>query len=65
MSEVDYGEESIMADYPLKQCTVAIEADPDDPTRYLCQINLRPQYQYEINESDIQIAVSLAAQDVG
>ncbi|MEI9751924.1 type VI secretion system contractile sheath domain-containing protein [Moellerella wisconsensis] len=65
VSEVDYGEESIMADYPLKQCAVAIEADPDDPTRYLCQINLRPQYQYEINESDIQIAVSLAAQDIG
>lgn len=65
VSEIDYGEESIMADYPLKQCHVAINADPHDPTRYCCQINLRPQYQYEMQEADIQIAISLATQDIG
>lgn len=65
VSEIDYGEESIMADYPLKYCHVAIIADPQDSTRYCCQINLRPQYQYEMHEADIQIAISLAAQDIG
>lgn len=57
VSDVDYGEEAIMADYPLRQAGVEMSADVADPTRYRCRICLQPQYQYDISEAKVDIAL--------
>ncbi|EAP94559.1 type VI secretion system contractile sheath domain-containing protein [Vibrio splendidus] len=65
ISEVDYGEDSVMARFPLKACSVSIEEDPRDSTRYQCQIMLQPQYQYEMMDAQIVLTTSVSGQDVG
>lgn len=65
ISEVDYGEDSVMARYPLKACEVTLLEDPQDNTRYQCQIMLQPQYQYEIMDAQVVLSTSLSRQDVG
>ncbi|MGB0894726.1 MAG: type VI secretion system contractile sheath domain-containing protein [Parashewanella sp.] len=65
ISELDYGEDSVMARYPLKSSQVEMKADPADQTRYLCQITLQPQYQYEILDAQVVLSTSLSSQDVG
>ncbi len=65
ISEVDYGEDSIMARFPLKACEVRIEQDPRDNTRYQCQIMLQPQYQYEMMDAQVVLKASVSSQEVG
>ncbi|KFD83042.1 hypothetical protein DN41_3154 [Vibrio cholerae] len=65
ISEVDYGEDSVMARYPLKACEVTLQEDPQDSTRYLCQIMLQPQYQYDIMDAQVVLSTSISRQDVG
>lgn len=65
ISEVDYGEDSVMARYPLKACEVSIEQDGQDQTRYLCQIMLQPQYQYEMMDAQVLLTTSVSSQEVG
>lgn len=65
ISEVDYGEDAVMARYPLKSCDIDLTEDPNDPTRYLCQITLQPQYQYEILDAQIVLSTSVTDQEVG
>ncbi|GAB6263689.1 type VI secretion system contractile sheath large subunit [Photobacterium sp. CCB-ST2H9] len=65
ISEVDYGEDSIMARYPLKSCQVRIEESPQDRTRYLCEIMLQPQYQYEMMDAQVVLTTSVSGQDIG
>ncbi|RLV61241.1 type VI secretion protein [Parashewanella curva] len=65
ISGLDYGEDSVMARYPLKSCEVKIEADPLDKTRYFCQIRLQPQYQYELMDVEVLLSTTLSNQDVG
>ncbi len=65
ISEVDYGEDSVMARYPLKACKVSIEQDAQDQTRYLCQVMLQPQYQYEMMDAQVVLTTSVSNQEVG
>lgn len=57
VSDVDYGEDAIMADYPLRRAAVVMSADPADPTRYQCRICLQPQYQYDISEANVDLTL--------
>ncbi|WP_211829602.1 type VI secretion system contractile sheath domain-containing protein [Kistimonas asteriae] len=61
VSEVDYGEDVVMARYPLKAANVVLTADPDDQTRYRCEISLLPQYQYDYLDSYIQLATDVVS----
>lgn len=65
ISEVDYGEDAVMARYPLKSCNIDLVEDPQDKTRYLCKITLQPQYQYEILDAHIVLATSVSDKEVG
>lgn len=65
ISEVDYGEDAVMARYPLKSCDIELVEDPEDVTRYLCRITLQPQYQYEILDAHIVLATSVSDLEVG
>ena len=65
ISELDYGEDSIMARYPLKSSEVIIHPDPNDSTRYHCQISLQPQYQYELIDVQVVLSTSLSNTEVG
>ncbi|CZF78274.1 hypothetical protein GCE9029_00738 [Grimontia celer] len=65
ISEVDYGDDAIMARYPLKSCDITLVEDPSDKTRYLCEIKLQPQYQYEILDAQIVLATAVSANEVG
>ncbi|MCL1078176.1 type VI secretion protein [Parashewanella spongiae] len=65
ISELDYGEDSVMARYPLKSSEVLMKVDPADQTRYLCQITLQPQYQYEILDAQVVLSTSLSSKEVG
>ncbi len=65
ISEVDYGEDAVMARFPLKSCDIELVEDPQDKTRYLCQITLQPQYQYELLDAHIVLATSLSDMEVG
>ncbi|WP_375320048.1 type VI secretion system contractile sheath domain-containing protein [Aliivibrio logei] len=65
ISEVDYGEDSVMARYPLKACEVRMQEDSQDSTRYLCEIMLQPQYQYEMMDAQVLLTTSMSDQEVG
>ena len=65
ISELDYGEDSVMARYPLKSSEVKISKDPNDSTRYHCQISLQPQYQYELIDVQVVFSTSLSNSEVG
>ena len=65
MSEVDYGDESIMARYPLKHADVQLVQDERDATKYRCQIKLQPQYQYEVLDTHIVLMTDVAARKLG
>ncbi|MGF1767666.1 type VI secretion system contractile sheath large subunit [Enterovibrio makurazakiensis] len=65
ISEVDYGEDAIMARYPLKSCDIALIEDASDQTRYLCEIRLQPQYQYEILDAQIVLSTTVSSNEVG
>ncbi|RYV01393.1 type VI secretion system contractile sheath large subunit [Shewanella sp. OPT22] len=65
ISELDYGEDSVMARYPLKSSEVIITPDPNDSTRYHCQISLQPQYQYELIDVQVVLSTSLSNSEVG
>ena len=65
ISEVDYGEDSVMARYPLKASEVRIKEDSQDSTRYLCEIMLQPQYQYEMMDAQVLLTTSMPDQAVG
>nr|WP_172602578.1 type VI secretion system contractile sheath large subunit [Morganella morganii] len=54
VSDVDYGEDAIMADYPLRRAAVVMSADP---ARYQCRICLQPQYQYDISEANVDLTL--------
>ncbi len=61
VSEVDYGEDAVMARYPLRAAKVVLTADPEDQTRYRCEISLLPQYQYDYLDSYIQLATDVVS----
>ncbi|NAW57737.1 MULTISPECIES: type VI secretion system contractile sheath domain-containing protein [unclassified Vibrio] len=65
ISEVDYGEDSIMARYPLKSSQVRIEELPQDRTRYRCDIMLQPQYQYEMMDAQVVLTTSVSGLEIG
>ncbi len=58
-SEVDYGEDSIMARYPLRRAVVELEEAVDQPGSYHCTIKLQPQFQYDYLASDILVQAEL------
>ncbi|WP_087024144.1 type VI secretion system contractile sheath domain-containing protein [Thaumasiovibrio subtropicus] len=64
-SDVDYGDDVIMARYPLKSYEVNLVEDPRDVTRYLCEIKLQPQYQYEILDAQIILSTNVSSREVG
>ena len=65
ISGVDYGDESIMARYPLKQASVTFTQDSFDSTKYRCQIHLQPQYQYEMLDTHIVLLTDVSARKLG
>ncbi|MCL6271103.1 type VI secretion system contractile sheath large subunit [Sansalvadorimonas sp. 2012CJ34-2] len=65
VSDVDYGEDSIMARFPLKHAQVRLEADSRHPGRYRCVVYLQPQYQYDQMDSEIVLHTDLATDAVG
>ncbi|MCL9781225.1 type VI secretion system contractile sheath large subunit [Vibrio sp. S4M6] len=64
VSDVDYGEDSIMARYPLKACQIRITTSDRDRTHYLCEIMLQPQYQYEIVDAQVVLTTVLPASEL-
>ncbi|WP_461535591.1 type VI secretion system contractile sheath domain-containing protein [Spongorhabdus nitratireducens] len=58
-SEVDYGEDSIMARYPLRRASVELEEEGSSPGCYQCVIRLQPQFQYDYLASDIVVRTEL------
>ncbi|MDD1783979.1 type VI secretion system contractile sheath large subunit [Enterovibrio sp. ZSDZ35] len=65
ISAVDYGDDAVMARYPLKSCEINLTEDASDVTRYLCEIKLQPQYQYEILDAQIVLSTAVSANEVG
>ncbi len=65
ISAIDYGDESVMARYPLKRADVSFEQDHYDPTKYRCQIRLQPQYQYELLDTHIVLLTDVSARKLG
>ncbi|NOH22614.1 MULTISPECIES: type VI secretion system contractile sheath domain-containing protein [Vibrio oreintalis group] len=65
ISNVSYGEDSILARYPLRSCYVRIEESEHDKTRYLCEIMLQPQYQFEMMDAKVVLTASVSGQEVG
>ena len=65
VSDVDYGDDSIMARFPLKQARVQLEPDPRGLGKYRCVISLQPQYQYDHMESEIIVQTEMAAESLG
>ncbi|WP_019613332.1 type VI secretion system contractile sheath domain-containing protein [Psychromonas ossibalaenae] len=65
ISNVDYGDETIMARYPLKHAEVAFIEDRNDATRYHCRIKLQPQYQYEMLDTHITLSSDVSASELG
>ncbi|MCJ8349259.1 type VI secretion system contractile sheath large subunit [Moritella sp.] len=65
ISGVDFGDESVMARYPLKRADVNFTQDLLDPTKYRCQINLQPQYQYEMLDTHIVLLTDVPATKLG
>ncbi|MGF1728290.1 type VI secretion system contractile sheath domain-containing protein [Photobacterium kasasachensis] len=65
ISNVDYGDESIMARYPLKHAEVRFIADRHDTTRYRCEIKLQPQYQYEMLDTHITLMTDVSSDKLG
>ena len=65
ISNVDYGDETIMARYPLKNAEVSFIEDRNDSTRYHCRIKLQPQYQYEMLDTHITLSSEVSASDLG
>ncbi|PSW05703.1 type VI secretion system contractile sheath domain-containing protein [Photobacterium lipolyticum] len=65
ISNVDYGDESIMARYPLKHAEVRFIEDCNDATRYRCQIKLQPQYQYEMLDTHITLMTEVSSNKLG
>ncbi len=61
VSEVDYGEDAVMARYPLRAAKVMLTTDAEDRTRYRCEISLLPQYQYDYLDSYIQLATDVVS----
>lgn len=61
ISNLDYGDEAIMARYPLKSADVKFIEDRYDSTRYHCQITLQPQYQYEMLDSHITLMTDVSS----
>lgn len=59
VSDVDYGDDSVMARYPLKSCDIHIEEVDTDASRYLCRIILQPQYQYEMMDARVTLSTTL------
>lgn len=59
VSDVEYGDDSVMARYPLKSCDIHIEEMPNDSTRYLCRIILQPQYQHEMLDARVTLSTTL------
>lgn len=65
ISNLDYGDEAIMARYPLKSADVKFIEDRYDSTRYHCQIKLQPQYQYEMLDSHITLMTDVSSDKLG
>ncbi len=65
VSDVDYGDDKIMARFPLKNAQVRLEDDPRWIGHYRCIIKLQPQYQYDSMDSDIVVHTEMAAEAVG
>lgn len=65
ISNVSYGEDTVLARYPLRSCYVRIEEAPHDNTRYLCEIMLQPQYQYEMMDAKVVLTTSVLGTDIG
>jgi type VI secretion system protein ImpD len=64
-SNIDYGDETIMARYPLKNAEVSFIEDRNDATRYYCRIKLQTQYQYEMLETHITLMSDVSASELG
>lgn len=64
-SNVNYGDETVMARFPLKAASVSLVPNPNDETRYQCKINLQLQYQHDTLETSITLISDVAAGDVG
>ncbi|EHY1015691.1 type VI secretion system contractile sheath large subunit [Vibrio vulnificus] len=65
ISNVNYGEDAVLARYPLRSCYVRIEEAPHDKTHYLCEIMLQPQYQYEMMDAKVVLTTSVSSSEVG
>lgn len=65
ISNADYGDETIMARYPLKHAEVRFIEDRYDATRYHCQIKLQPQYQYEMLDTHITLMSDVSSSKLG
>ncbi len=64
VSNISYGEDSVMAKYPLKNFSIKLKTDPKDPTRYICNITIQPQYQYELIDVNVVLSTPLSARKV-
>ncbi len=63
VSDVDYGEDSIMARFPLKGARVRLQGDLRSPGRYRCIVSIQPQFQYDRMESEIVVHTDLTYTD--
>ncbi len=57
-SNVEQAEEHILARYPLKRSVVKVSGDTG---RYLCQVSLQPQYQFDFLSSSIVLRTELGS----
>jgi len=65
ISNVDYGDEAIMARYPLKRAEVRFVKNEYNTTSYNCQVKLQPQYQYEMLDSYITLMTDVSSEKFG
>lgn len=63
VSNNDFAEDGILARYPLRECQVRIQKSGQDETRYQCEIMLRPQYQCDFMDVEVQLKSAISYQD--
>ncbi|RJY19309.1 type VI secretion protein [Parashewanella spongiae] len=64
VSNISYGEDSVMAKYPLKKVSIKLKTDPKDPTHYVCSITIQPQYQYELIDVDVALSTPIPTNNI-
>ena len=65
VSNVSYGEDSVLARYPLRSCYVRIEEASHDSTSYQCEVMLQPQYQYDMMDAKVVLTTSFSSSEIG